>query len=83
MEEKKEKLTYEELEKVASQMNIRIQQLQQQLQQMNYQNVYTRLEFLFKVVENHLQFPDSFVSKCVDEVETLMTIPEQSEEKED
>ena len=46
-------------------------------------NMLSRLKFLFKVVENAINFPDEFVTKCVTEIMDIMTIPEVEESKED
>lgn len=91
MEEKKthnaeiktEKLSYEQLENVAHQLSEQNKKLYTKLQEINMVNAFKRLDCLFKVVENASNFNQSFYSKCVDEIENLMTIPEQDIEKEE
>jgi hypothetical protein len=83
MEEKKEtkKLSYEELENVCHQLSEQSQTLYRKLQEANMTNMFKRLDYLFAVVENKVAFPEDFVKKCVDEIITSMTIPEETEEK--
>ena len=63
------KLSYEELEKVANELYTR-------LQQSEMSNVFKRLDYLFKVVENIHSFPEEFQKKCIEEIVSFMTIPE-------
>ena len=83
MEEKKEtkKLSYEELENVCHQLSEQSQTLYRKLQEANMSNMFKRLDYLFAVVENKVAFQEDFVKKCVDEIITSMTIPEETEEK--
>lgn len=86
MEEKKpkqEKLTYEQLENVAHQLSEQNSQLYSQLQNMSMSNVFKRLDYLFKVLENEYMFSQDFVTKCAKEVEETITIPEESKESEE
>ena len=82
MEEKKvkEKMSYEELEQVASQLSQQAQHLYARLQQAEMSNMFKRLDLLFKVVENASAFSDEFVDKCVNEIEEIMTIPESTQD---
>lgn len=78
---KKAKLSYEELNNVARQLSEQNRQLQQMLQ--NTQNVFRRLDYLFRVVEVKDFIPDDFKEACVKEIIELMTIPDdESENKE-
>lgn len=77
-----EKLSYEQLENIAHQLSEQAKQLYAKLQEANMTNVFKRLDYLFKVVENAHAFSEEFVAKCVAEIEDLMTVPE-SEETED
>ena len=79
MEEKTktQKMSYEELEKVASQLSQQAQQLYARLQQAEMSNMFKRLDLLFKIVENAHAFSEGFVAKCVKEIEEIMTIPEE------
>lgn len=76
------KLTYEQLESVAHQLQSQNQQLFQQINAIRIENMFKRLEFLFKVVEDSDRFPSDFVIKCTDEIVDMMTLKEE-EPKED
>ena len=89
MEEKnkvtqEQKLTYEQLENVAHQLSEQSRQLYQRLQEVNMENTFKRLDFLFKVVNSTADFPKTFVDNCKAEIVSLMTIPDEeiSETKE-
>lgn len=70
MEENKEttteKLSYEELEQIAIQMQNRAMQAEARLASFNLAAM--RLEYLFKVLDKAPLFPQSFVDDCVTEV---------------
>ena len=78
-----EKMSNEQLENIAHQLSDRAKQLYAKLQEANMVNMFKRLDYLFKVVENAHAFNEEFVAKCVDEIEDLMTVPETEEETED
>lgn len=77
-----EKMSYEQLENVAHQFSEQAKQLYSQLQAANMTNMFKRLDYLFKVVENGHVFNQEFLNKCVAEIEELITIPEEVEETE-
>ena len=78
---KKAQLSYEELNNVARQLSEQNRQLQQMLQ--NTQNIFRRLDYLFRVVEIKDFIPDDFKEACAKEIIELMTIPDdESENKE-
>ena len=72
----KEKMSYEQLENAAHQLSEQNRQLFTKLQEVNLANVFKRLDYLFKVVENGHMFKQEFLDKCLTEIEELMTIPE-------
>lgn len=74
------KLSYEELENVARQLSEQSRNLYQKLQEANMINVFKRLDYLFKVIENTQAFDAEFVAKCKGEVVELMTMPESTEQ---
>ena len=78
-----EKMSYEQLENIAHQLSDQAKQLYAKLQEANMVNMFKRLDYLFKVVENAHAFNEEFVAKCVAEIEDLMTIPETEEGTED
>ena len=77
-----EKISYEQLESVAHQLSEQNRQLFAKLQELNMTNVFKRLDYLFKVIENGHRFEQHFLEKCIAEVESLMTVPEQEEKPE-
>lgn len=74
-----EKMSYEQLENIAHQLSNQAKQLYAKLQEANMVNMFKRLDYLFKVVENAHAFNEEFVTKCVAEIEDLMTVPEKEE----
>lgn len=81
--ERPEKMSYEQLENVAHQLSEQNKQLYMKLQSVNMTNLFKRLDYLFKVVENSEKFSREFVDKCIKEIETSMTIPEEESKEEE
>ena len=67
------KMSYEELERVANDLYVR-------LQQSDMTNMFKRLDYLFKVIKLKESFTPTFVERCVKEVEMMITIPEETKE---
>ena len=78
--ERPEKMSYEQLENVAHQLSEQAKQLYMKLQAANMSNMFKRLDYLFKVVENGHMFKQDFLEKCIAEIEELMTVPEEIKE---
>lgn len=79
-----EKMSYEQLENVAHQLSEQVRQLYAKLQEANLENMFKRLDYLFKVIENAHAFNAEYISKCTSEIESLMTLPDPEDEpKED
>lgn len=73
------KYSYEELNSICAQLAKQNQELVKHIQQQELANVYTRLEFLFKVLEVSSEkttwhFSNAFMESCVSEIEQLMTL---------
>lgn len=49
---KAEKMSYEQLENIAHQLSEQAKQLYAKLQEANMTNIFKRLDYLFKVIEN-------------------------------
>ena len=77
-----EKMSYEQLENVAHQLSEQNRQLFAKLQELNMVNMFKRLDYLFKVVENGHMFNPDFLEKCIAEIESIITVPEQEEKSE-
>lgn len=71
-----EKMSYEQLENVAHQLSEQAKQMYSKLQEANMTNMFKRLDYLFKVIENKSVFPESFVDKSINEIVDIMTVPE-------
>nr|UVM91993.1 MAG: hypothetical protein [Bacteriophage sp.] len=77
-----EKMSYDQLESVAHQLSEQNRQMFAKIQELNMANVFKRLDYLFKVVENGHMFKQDFFEKCIAEIESIMTVPEQEEKPE-
>ena len=84
MEKKMEegKMSYEELKMALDQAAVQQRQLISQMANMNYTNVFKRLDFLFKVLEHKDSFNSDFVINCSEEIEQILTVPEEEEVEE-
>jgi hypothetical protein len=86
-ENSQEKLPYEKLKEIADSLWNENRYLKQQLQGATEAlRTFDRLDYLFKVVdcaskESKFSFHPDFVAKCFDEIEKVMTPPEQKEKK--
>lgn len=84
------KLSYEELENAAQQISAQLDamarennQLRIALQKAQLGNLYTELDFKFKVIQNAEMFSPEFVEKCVQSIEEIMTPEAEEDKKED
>ena len=73
----KTELTYEQLNAVATQLSQQNAQLRKQIEEMNYVNLFKRLDYLFKVVEFADKFSAPFVDTCIAEINTLLSDSEE------
>ena len=88
MEEKKEtpvenqpkQLSYEDLKNIAGQLQQQNMQMRKALSELNYENMFKRLDYLFEVVKVPHMFSDEFLSKCTEEIQNMLTIPEKDKE---
>lgn len=86
MEEKevvKEEPTIGQYKQAVEALKSQNTQLIYQLQNANMANLFKRLDYLFKVVENAAMFDEAFVEQCIAEIKELMTLPETEEKAED
>lgn len=79
MEEKK--LTYEQLENVAKQLQNRVIQLESRLNNINMGQM--RLDYLFKVLDRKEVFRPEFIEQCTLDIEEMFKIESEEESKED
>lgn len=76
-----DKLTYEQLEQAAMQLQQRLIMVENKLRSIDFASM--RLTWLFKVIENKDSFSMEFLNKCSDEIKTLLTIEEENTEAPD
>lgn len=81
--EQPKELSYEELKNVAAQLQHQNEQMRNAIMKLDYTNTFKRLDYLFKVVENSIQFPDDFVANCINEVVDMITVKEEEKENEE
>lgn len=77
-----EKMSYEQLEMLAHQMHEQLVKAMNQLRELNMANVFKRLDYLFKVIENQHMFKQDFVTKCVEEIQDILTVVPDEETEE-
>ena len=77
-----EKMSYDQLESVAHQLSEQNRQMFAKIQELNMANIFKRLDYLFKVVENGHMFQQDFLEKCIAEIEELLTVPEEDNKEE-
>ena len=84
--ENAKKPTYKELEAAMYNLTEKLnkayidnQYLVNQLNGIN--NTFTRLNYLFKVLENSQHFNSDFIIKCAEEIENTITVPEEIDTK--
>lgn len=76
-ETKEPKLSYEQLEQVAMQLQQRLVMAESKLRGIDFATM--RLTWLFKVLENKELLSPAFVEKAAKEIENLLTIDEETE----
>ena len=76
------KLSYEELKSVAGQLQQQNTFMREQLMKARNEEMYKRIDYLFKVVENPNVFDEGFYGKVVEELQNILTIQEVDDIKE-
>ena len=74
-----QKLSYEQLNNICSELYQQNQNLHRQLQQANMVNMFKRLDYLFMVLKYSSVFKDAdFVNACIDEIKDAIIVkPEE------
>ena len=82
--QEQQKLTYEQLNTICSELYQQNQALTKRLQEANLVNMFKRLDYLFKVIENANVIKDSeFINACIAEIkDAMMTRPEDTTKEE-
>lgn len=81
--QKVKKMSYEQLEEIATQLSEQVQRLSAALQESNKTNIFKRLDYLFEVLSHKDSFGIEFLANCSKEIEDIMTIPEAEEKNEE
>lgn len=74
------KLTYEQLEQAAMQLQQRLMMAENKLRSIDFASM--RLTWLFKVLENKESFLAEFINKCTKEIKELLTLEEETPDTE-
>lgn len=75
------KLSYDELKNVCGQLQQQNAFMREQLLKSRNEELYKRIDYLFKVVENKQAFSNVFYDNVVNEIEDILTPVEQEESK--
>ena len=78
MEEKKEKLTYEQLKNIAAQLQHRCAELENKLRSIDITAM--RLNYLLEVLKVKDAFPKEFIDSCINNVMEILTPPKEDAE---
>ena len=81
-EEKNEVIAPSKTEAENALLKKQVDYLAQQLHQANLANMFKRMDYLFKVVEYSRSFRAEFVASCIEEIEQMMTLPEEEKTEE-
>lgn len=73
--------TREELMGYVQQLQNQNQALITKLNEVNNFTMFKRCDYLFEIVKQSEKFPSDFVEKCVKEIVSFITIPEQPEQQ--
>ena len=75
-----QKLSYEELQRVAMQLSEQAKALYKRVQELELTNMFKRLDYLFKVIENKSSFPIEFSTKCANEIQSIIDSVEEEDD---
>ena len=73
------KFSYEELEKVASELANQVRMYETQLKNNQFNETVARLNYLFKVVEFGTKFPTEYVDGCIKEIIAILPMNKEEE----
>lgn len=75
------KLSYDDLKKIINELQHQNKYLIEQFQKTRNEELFKRIEFLFKVLENSDLFPEEFINSVVLEIQDIMTIKTEETEE--
>lgn len=82
-EVKNEKISYEQLEATVGQLLEVNHKLQEQVQRSQVGEFHQRMAYLFEIIRNASMFSEAFVQECVDTIQGVMTVKEETVVKEE
>lgn len=71
------KLTYDQLSQFNQLLQRKYAEAEARLQQI--ENVCTRMDYLFKVLDNSQYFSDDFVGSCANEIQNIIDVRQEEE----
>ena len=74
------KFSYEELEKVASELANQVRMYETQIKNNQFNETVARLNYLFKVVEFDTMFDAEYVKGCTEEIMAILPMNKEAEE---
>ena len=72
-------VSYEQLRDIANQLHQQNMKLRQALMKQNYDNMFRRLDYLFKTLGHADLFSEEFIASSIREIEDIITIPKEEE----
>lgn len=72
-------VSYEQLRDIANQLHQQNMKLRQALMKQNYDNMFRRLDYLFRTLEHADMFSEEFITSSIREIEDIITIPKEEE----
>ena len=76
---KTQQLSYDDLNNLANQLSRQNAALRQRIEEVNYTNLFKRLDYLFEVLKAKDVFPKEFIDTTVAEVMNLLNPVEETE----
>lgn len=73
-------VSYEQLRDIANQLHQQNMKLRQALMKQNYDNMFRRLDYLFKTLGHADLFSEEFIASSIREIEDIITIPKEEAE---
>lgn len=79
-EQQRQKPTYEQLTNYCNQLYEQNKRLIAQVQEINMNNMFKRLDYLFVVLQNKACFDEGFVAQSVKEIKEALTLRDDTKE---